>query len=112
MMGLNFSFSVASPTSKWEIEELNEAVVNGTESDVKNFLRRRPGYNVNTLDEEGYGAIHYAINSQNPVNKIKLLLEMGADINLRTPDESTGENLIDYRVSPKKYLSRRFNSKM
>ena len=76
------------------MKELNDAIQSGSEKKVKNILGSKPGYNLNTLDDEGYGAVHFALNSPNPVDMMKLLLEKGANINLRTPDQSTGKNMF------------------
>ena len=76
------------------MKELNDAIQSGSEKKVKNILGSKPGYNLNTLDDEGYGAVHFALNSPNPVKMMKLLLEKGANINLRTPDQSTGKNVF------------------
>ena len=83
--------------TKLDIQKLNEIIKSGSEREVKTFLESKPEYKINILDEDGYGAIHYAMHSPNPVNMMKLLLEKGADINLRTPDDSTGKELIDIK---------------
>ena len=89
-------FSCASTISKWDIQELNEAVKSGSERDVNDFLKSNPTYNINTLDEDGFGAIHYAFDSPNPVSMMELLIGKGADINLRTPNEETGRKNLVY----------------
>ena len=54
------------------------------------------------LDAEEYGAIHYALESRNPVDMLRILLENGADINLNTPDESTG--MICWEIGDKSII--------
>lgn len=78
--------------SRWDVIEVNEAIKNGKKRDVVQFLNVNPGYDINQLDDEEYGAIHYALDAPNSIEMIELLLNKGADVNLKTPDESTGLN--------------------
>jgi uncharacterized protein len=83
--------------------ELNYLVENGVGIDQKNHLGQTPlifasrcsnwetsrrlislGANVNDQDNQGYGAIHYAVAETCPKSFLNLLLEFSCDINMQS----------------------------
>ena len=65
----------------------------------EDFLRRlvpKDKATLNSLDAKGYSPLHIAIHTKNHV-AIRILLELGADINLKTHDGETPESLMQSR---------------
>ncbi|KAJ7596936.1 ankyrin repeat-containing domain protein [Mycena floridula] len=56
------------------------------------FLKENPRFDVNSLDEFGYTALHLAADRGN-VGAVRLLLEKGADATLKDPDGLTALEL-------------------
>jgi hypothetical protein len=83
---------------------LHLAVVARREDVVKDVIAE--GAKMNHLDVDGLSALHYCCTEGVPLEIVKLLVEAGADINLRAPDGTTSLNLAKHfeHVKTSEYL--------
>ena len=61
--------------------------------------------NINSTNEYGHSALHYAASLPAPYKTVKLLLDNGADFTMRDADGRTPYNLYLYN-SPDKFHSK------
>lgn len=82
---LSMMLIIAFPVFSKEIlsDKLIEAVFNGDLDTLKNALAG--GAEVNAISEEGYGLLHYAVESETPL-MIRFLIENKADVNITSSE--------------------------
>jgi ankyrin repeat protein len=69
--------------------EFNDIIRNGNFEEINNFLNN---HNINTIFRNGYTALHMVI-SKNNFELIQLLLDKGANINIRDSNGNTPLNI-------------------
>jgi ankyrin repeat protein len=96
-------------TSFLSADEIHEATWKGDLEKIKKLLDQNPEL-VNAQDESGLTPLHYAVNYgyENQIQIINLLLEKGADVNIKTLDgrtplhnaaEAANKNVVELLIS-------------
>ncbi|GEM_PF-5317518 len=92
----NFNREVLVDVSKKQITEtipLHESVKSGDIERIKGLLEKE--VNVDQKGENGFTALHWAIEKENP-KAVKILLDHGADMDLKDDDDWTPWDLSSY----------------
>lgn len=91
------TFFCLSPVSAFA-NPLHEAIKNSNPAAIEQIILeiKRSGSEIDTLDEQGYTPLHWAVNC--PVTTAKLL-EAGANPNFKGPNDQTPLHLATIRYS-------------
>lgn len=96
--------------SKWEMDET--IIVDAKKESARKFIKlfNASGHNINDFDKKGKSALHVAFESNRSLWYIKLLVEYGADPNLRyVPSSIASECMVDNYFSPLEMLTKGYD---
>lgn len=73
--------------------------VNRRKTHIARLLARELGANPNALDRNGLSALHRQCSGQQSIEMVRLLLDVGADVNIQSR-ETEGNTALHYALSP------------